>query len=95
MIIKKWLYALVLPLLFLTGQLFAQERIVTGTVTDSAGAPIANASVVVKGAKTGTQTSAAGAFSVRVPSNASVLVISSIGYGSREVAVQNAPVNVT
>ena len=51
MTIKKMLYAFVLPLLLFSGQLFAQERTVTGTVTDSAGGPVSNASVVVKGGK--------------------------------------------
>lgn len=71
MTIKKTLYVFVLPLLLLAAQLFAQERQVTGRVTDSAGAPVSNASVVVKGARNGAQTGTDGSFSIRVPSSAS------------------------
>lgn len=95
MTIKKMLYAFVLPLLLFSGQLLAQEKVVTGTVTDSLGAPIPNASIVVKGGKGGTQTSASGSFSVRVPSNATSLTISSVGFGSANVAITNGPLNVT
>ncbi len=95
MIIKKLLYSFVLPLLLFAGQLFAQERQVTGRVTDTAGAPVANASVTVKGARTGTQTGTDGGFSIRVPSSASTLVITSVGFGRREVAAGDGAVNVT
>ncbi len=95
MTIKKLLYAIVLPLLLFAGQVFAQERLVTGKVTDSAGGPVANASVVVKGGKTGTQTGTDGAFSLKVAPTASTLVISSVGYGNREVAIGNGAINVT
>lgn len=95
MTIKKFLYAFVLPMLLFAGQLFAQERTVSGTVTDSSGAPIANASVVVKGSKTGTQTSPAGTFSIRVPSTATTLIFSSVGYAGQEVRIGNGPVNVS
>ena len=95
MTIKKMLYAFVLPLLLFAGQLLAQERTVTGTVTDTSGSPVANASVVVRGAKTGTQTSPNGAFSIRVPSNASTLVISSVGFSTQNVAITGGAVNVT
>ncbi|MCW3107750.1 MAG: TonB-dependent receptor, partial [Segetibacter sp.] len=95
MTIKKLLHAFVLPLLLFSGQLFAQERLVTGTVTDSSGAPIANASVVAKGTRAGTQTSSSGAFSVRVPTSATTLTISSVGFGTSSVAITEGPVNVT
>ncbi|MEJ7682563.1 MAG: TonB-dependent receptor plug domain-containing protein [Segetibacter sp.] len=75
--------------------MLAQDRQVTGRITDSSGAPVANASVVVKGARNGTQTGTDGAFSIRVPSAASTLVITSVGFTRREVAISNSPVNVT
>ena len=76
---------------------FAQEtqKLVTGTVTDSTGAPVANASVLVKGTTTGTQTAADGAFSLNVPSGATTLIISSIGFENQEVSIGNGPVTVT
>ena len=67
---------------------FAQNRVVTGTVTDDKGAPIEGASVRVKGSKTGTAADANGNFSLSVPSGAT-LVFSGIGISSREVSVGN------
>ncbi len=66
----------------------AQNRIVTGKVTDEKGVPVPNASVIVKGTETGTATSTNGTFSLSVPPRA-ILVISSIEMGSQEVTVGN------
>ena len=44
----------------------AQQKTVTGTVTDEGDSPIAGASVLIKGTTTGTQTSASGSYSIRV-----------------------------
>lgn len=93
------------PLLFLLFSCFcllmiqttawAQIREVKGTVTDSAGAPLASASVNVKDSKTGTVTGKDGSFFLNVPQTATTLVISSIGYETREVPVSNEPINVS
>ena len=77
-------------LLLLLGSVNAQNRItVRGTVNDDKGAPIVNASVLVKGTTTGATTDANGTFSISVPSSKSVLVVSNIGYTSKEVVVGN------
>ena len=44
----------------------------------------------MKGTTTGTQTDGNGAFSINVPSTSSVLVITSIGYATQEMAAANA-----
>jgi iron complex outermembrane receptor protein len=59
---------------------------VTGIVLDETGAPIPGASILVKGTTTGTVTDLEGKFSLDVASNA-VLVISYLGYDSKEVSV--------
>lgn len=94
MTFKRLLYALVLPLLLLTGQVYAQERTITGKVTDAAGTPLANASVVVKGGVSGTATKADGTFSLRVPNSAGTLVVSSVGFGTREIAITGENVEI-
>ena len=67
---------------------FTQGRVVTGKVTSSKdGSPVANASVLEKGTGRGTNTDAAGSFSVSVSGNNAVLVISSVGFGTLEVSV--------
>lgn len=68
---------------------------VTGQVTDSTGAPIAGASVRVKGSNAGTSTDVNGKFSLTVPDNAT-LIISSVGFATQEIAVSGQSViNVT
>ena len=54
---------------------------------DDAGNPVARASVIVKGTSSGTQTNDDGTFSISVPNNRSVLVISSVGMSTQEFQV--------
>jgi TonB-linked SusC/RagA family outer membrane protein len=72
-------------LLFSTANLFAQNRTVTGKVTDEKnGEPLSGVSVTVKGTSTGTTTSSTGTFSLLVPSTSSVLVFSFVNYQTIE-----------
>ena len=83
-IVKSTFVGLFLGLLVLNAQ--AQNKTVTGKVLDAKdGSPIAAASVVVKGASVGTKTTADGSFAITIPSTVAKLVISSVGYSSREV----------
>ncbi|XHR93979.1 carboxypeptidase-like regulatory domain-containing protein [Mucilaginibacter sp. UC70_90] len=66
---KLLLVSLCLLVLSMT-QVFAQNRTVTGTVTaKDDGLPIPGVTVKVKGTTIGTQTNAAGKFSLSVPAN--------------------------
>lgn len=76
-------------ILLLSGQLFAQSRTITGKVTDATGAPVPNASVMVKGSTIGTTTGNDGAFTITVPSATRTLVISGVGLVEQEVNVVN------
>lgn len=60
---------------------------VKGTVKDETGTPLPGASVRVKGTDTGTATDANGNFSLNVPSQSSVLVISFTGLATKEITV--------
>lgn len=77
----------VLGMLLISAQLLAQNRIISGKVTDESGAPIPSASVQVKGTKVGTSTSQDGTYSLTVPSSAKILIISSINFESAEFAI--------
>jgi TonB-dependent starch-binding outer membrane protein SusC len=67
----------------------AQNKTVSGKVTDAKdGSPLAGASVVVKGSKTGSQTGADGSFKISIPASATTLVVSSVGFGSQNVEIQ-------
>lgn len=52
-------------LLLVASQAMAQQRTITGRVTDDAGAPLAGVQIVIKGTGTGTLSNAAGAYSIR------------------------------
>ncbi len=68
--------------------LYAQSNSVSvkGQVKDTAGETVIGASVIVKGATTGTITDFDGFFQINAPSNAT-LVISYIGYQTKEVTI--------
>lgn len=66
----------------------AQERTVTGTVKGrDDGLPLPGVSIRLKGTPIGTQTGPNGQFSLKVPGNNSVLVISYVGYTAQQVTV--------
>ena len=84
---------LVLLLALVTQITFAQERAVSGTVSDNTGLPLPGVSVLVKGTKTGTQTDFDGKYSIKAtPSQ--TLVFSYIGMKTQEVKAANASINV-
>src|SRR5690242_5331459 len=72
--------------LLFSSVLFAQQT-VRGRVT-SGDTAVANATVMVKGTTNATSTDNNGRFTINAPANAT-LVISSVGYESQEVAVDN------
>jgi len=66
----------------------AQNKTVTGKVTDAKdGSVMVGASVVVKGSKVATQTGADGTFKLSVPTSATTLVVSSVGFASQDVSI--------
>ncbi len=74
----------------------AQEKTVTGKVTDSRdGSGLASVTVQVKGTKIVSQTDADGTFKIKVPAGATTLVLSSVNFAKREVAITNGIINVT
>jgi len=83
-----------IPVLFALQFLFFQSAygqntiMVRGQVKNENGQPIPGASVTVKGTTSGTACDESGNFTINVPS-AGTLVISSIGYLAKEVAVNN------
>jgi TonB-linked SusC/RagA family outer membrane protein len=77
---------------------FAQNRNVSGTVTDANGKAIPFASVTVKGTKNGVTADADGQFTIKSVASGTVLVISSVGFDDREITVgtsDNVSVSLT
>ncbi len=66
---------------------FAQKKQVSGIVSDSDGAPIPGASVLVKGTTQGTITDFDGKYTISVTDDAAVLIFSFVGMEKKEVAV--------
>lgn len=72
---------------------FAQERVVSGTVSDNAGLPLPGVSVLVKGTQSGTQTDFDGKYSIKATPN-QVLIFSYIGMKTQEAVASSTSVNV-
>ncbi|MBS1752413.1 MAG: carboxypeptidase-like regulatory domain-containing protein, partial [Bacteroidetes bacterium] len=86
---KKFLLLLCV-MLGISITMHAQEKTITGKVTDDKGNPLSGASVVVKGSTTGTSTNPDGTFTLKVPVNAKQIEISSVGKESRTINIGNA-----
>jgi TonB-linked SusC/RagA family outer membrane protein len=78
---------LLLSVVLGVGQLAAQTKTISGKVTDAAGSPLPNVSVVVKGSTVGTSTKSDGTYSITVSAQAKTLVFSSVGLEPVEVSI--------
>jgi TonB-dependent SusC/RagA subfamily outer membrane receptor len=72
---------------------FAQERVVSGVVSDDTGLPLPGASVLIKGTKTGTQTDFDGKYAIKA-SPSQVLIFSYIGMKNQEITASASKLNV-
>jgi hypothetical protein len=68
---------------------FAQERAVSGVVSDNAGMPLPGVSVLVKGTKTGTQTDFDGKYSIKA-SSSQILIFSYVGMKTQEAIASSS-----
>jgi TonB-linked SusC/RagA family outer membrane protein len=68
----------------------AQNKTITGRISDEKGTALQGATIKVKGAKNGTSSSETGAFTIEVPSSASTLLISYVGYERQEVSIKSS-----
>src|SRR3982750_2356809 len=95
---KKRLLArtpVLLCLLLATLFSYAQNKTVTGKITDAKdGSPLAGVSIVPKGSARGTSSAPDGSFNIIVTASTRTLIFSSIGYGSRQVDITGDVVNV-
>ena len=82
-----------LAFLMIGVQAFAQSMI-TGKVVDTKGDPVAAAGIQIKGTNIGVITDLDGIFSIKAASG-DVLVVSSIGYKTTNVAVGNRHTSIS
>ncbi|MFT3749650.1 MAG: TonB-dependent receptor [Agriterribacter sp.] len=93
---KRLRKGVLLPMLVLISTIsWAQNKTITGKITDELSEPVAGATVIVKGSKTGTTTNETGVFTLSVPASAKILIVSSVGFGSKEVTITGDIINVT
>lgn len=87
---------LTLFMAFVVQLTFAQEKTITGTVTDAeTGMPLAGVNIVIEGTTTGTQTDFDGNYSIEA-STGQTLAFSYIGYADKSVTVgTQTNINVT
>src|SRR5215831_1271274 len=79
---------LFIPFLLLGTLLFAQNRTITGKVVSAKdNVALGGVSITVKGKTTGTSTAQDGSFSIVAPAGKITLVVSSVGYITRDQVV--------
>lgn len=71
----------------ITPQIIVPDIQVTGKVTSETGDPLAGASIKLKNSTIGTATDATGRFALSVPQGGGVLIISFVGFESKEINV--------
>ncbi len=72
---------------------FAQDRTVTGVVSDNSGLPLPGVNVLVKGTKMGTQTDFDGKFAIKA-STTQTIIFNFIGMKSQEIVASSSTINV-
>jgi TonB-dependent starch-binding outer membrane protein SusC len=95
---KRLLAGMLIPLLIILcpSLLFAQNKTITGKVTDSKdGSPLAGVSVVPRGSVKGTVTEADGTFRLVVGDNVKTLVFSNVGFGVQLVNITGDNMSVS
>jgi hypothetical protein len=85
---------LFVALFFITATVLGQTKI-TGTIVDETNQPLPGASVLVKGTTNGTSTDFNGKFTLQAKSNSGAIVISFIGYSSKEVVFSSSKNSLT
>jgi TonB-dependent starch-binding outer membrane protein SusC len=85
-LVAKFVAACLLLLTLTSTSLSAQAKRLTGNVSDDKG-PVPGASVVVKGTTNGAVTDIDGNFALDLKADNAVLMISSVGYSTQEIAV--------
>lgn len=69
-----------------------QVREISGQVTDDLGVPLPGASIIIKGTNTGTTTDHDGKFTLKIAEDAIILIVSYIGFETKEIAINNQSV---
>ncbi|WP_459211057.1 SusC/RagA family TonB-linked outer membrane protein [Aquimarina rhabdastrellae] len=80
---------LTLLLAFVVQLAFAQEKTISGNVTDDSGVPLPGVNIVVKGTANGTQSDFDGNYSIKA-ANGAIITFSYVGFTTKEVTVSSS-----
>lgn len=89
MYMRKML-CMLLCMVVLAGQLWAQSRTITGKVVDDQGKPLSNVTVRAIGSNIGSSTDDNGNFTLSVPTSARDLEFTSIGFATKSVLIPSS-----
>ncbi|MBN8578238.1 MAG: TonB-dependent receptor [Cytophagales bacterium] len=78
---------LMLCFLLTIASAMAQERTISGTITDESGSGMPGVNVLIKGSSVGTVSDGNGNFRISIPNDQAVLVVSFVGYATSEIQV--------
>ena len=87
----KFTWLMTLFLAFVVQISFAQQKTVSGTITDESGLPMPGATIIIRGTSTGASTDFDGRYSIQA-SSGQVLEFSFVGYASKSVTVGSSSV---
>ena len=73
---------------------WSQDKTAAGKVVDPSGLPVSKATILVKGTNAGTSTNEMGMFSFTVPSSAKTIVVSSVGFETKEASIVAGMMNI-
>jgi TonB-linked SusC/RagA family outer membrane protein len=90
---RKVILTMLVALGFVLGAV-AQDRTVSGKVTDEGGKALEGVSVTSSDNKGGTKTDASGSYSIKIGSNIKTLTFSSVGFETQKVNAKGGNVNV-
>ncbi|MEH6406690.1 MAG: TonB-dependent receptor [Leeuwenhoekiella sp.] len=88
---SKITWCLAMGLLFITQFTMAQQKTITGTVTDDSGMPLPGVNILIEGTRTGTQTNFDGDYQI-IASTGQKLVFTYVGFNSQTKTVGSSSV---
>lgn len=91
---RKFYYLTILFLMSAVITIYGQTVNVSGTVTGSDGEPIIGASIVLKGTKAGAISNVEGKYSIAVPELKGSLIVSFIGYDTKEQLITSKSMDI-
>ncbi len=89
-------FFLSLTVMVFSGMCVVAQTTISGKISDAkSGAPIQNASIIVKGSAMGTSTGNDGSYKLDVPSSSAVIVVTSLGFLPKELSAGSGMNNIT